>query len=140
MSHWKILAATLLALALAGCGGEQETGEVEPGDRSTETAPEEAGREGPYEETPQDPEEMEVEPPEESKELWAVIQEEQSELTGEQQRTLQACAEIKIRDNDIAMEDAVQECRDEMEELAEEQQQEEEEEDGGEEEADGEEG
>jgi hypothetical protein len=131
MTYWKLLTVGLVTLGMAACGGDEEPERMGGQDTErTEATTGETGREGPWEETPSDPEEAMGEPPEESRELWAIIQEEQSELTGEQQRALQACAEIKIRDQDIALEEAVVECREEMEEMAEEQQDEEENEGG----------
>lgn len=127
MTYWKLLTVALVTLGIAACGGDEEPDRSSGEDAErAEATTGETGREGPWEETPSEPEEAMGEPPEESRELWAIIQEEQSELTSEQQRTLQACAEIKIRDQDVAMEDAVGECREEMEEMAEEQEDEEE--------------
>lgn len=136
MTYWKLLTVALVTLGIAACGGDEEPDRMggEDAERAEATTGE-TGREGPWEETPSDPEEAMGEPTEESRELWAIIQEEQSELTGEQQRALQACAEIKIRDQETPMEDAVEECRQEMEEMAEEQEDEESDENG-----DGEEG
>lgn len=130
MIHWKLFPMALLALALAACGGDGdgESGGTQAGQERAAAPAGDTGREGPWEDTPDDPGEMAGKPGEESRELWAIIQEEQSELSGEHQRALQACAEIKLRDNDITMEDAVLECREEMEEMAEEQQEEDEDE------------
>lgn len=114
MTYWKLLTVALVTLGIAACGGDEEA-------ERAEATTGETGREGPWEETPSDPEEAMGELPEESRELWAIIQEEQSELTGEQQRALQACAEMKIRDQETPTQDAVEECRAEMEEMAEEQ-------------------
>lgn len=121
MSYWKLLPTAFLALALTACGGEQEMGQLDAGQEQETTEAEPTGRDTGEDTTLVDPEEAWEEPGETSRELWALIQEEQSELTGEQQRALQACAEIKLRDQDIEMEDAVTECREEMEEMAEEQ-------------------
>ncbi len=133
MSYWKLLPTALLVLALAACGAEQETDGMDAGQEQETTEAEPTGRDTREDTTLADPEEAWEEPSETSRELWALIQEDQSELTGEQQRALQACAEIRLRDHDIEMEDAVQECRDEMEEMAEEQEEGEDEEEGGEE-------
>lgn len=125
MNHWKLLAAAMLALALAACGTEEDTGPADAAQES-ETAAADAGeRERARDTSLAEPEEVMEEPNETSRELWDLIQEEHSELTDEQQRALQACAEIRLRDQDIAMEDAVEECRGEMEEMAEEQEEEE---------------
>lgn len=122
MTYWKLLTVALVTLGIAACGGDEEPDRMdgEEAERAEATTGE-TGREGPWEETPSDPEEAMGELPEESRELWAIIQEEQSELTGEQQRALQACAEMKIRDQETPTQDAVEECRAEMEEMAEEQ-------------------
>lgn len=122
MTYWKFLTVALVTLGIAACGGEEEPGRTggEDAERAEATTGD-AGGEGPLKETPSEPEEAMDEPPEKSRELWAIIQEEQSELTGEQQRALQACAEIKVRDQETPLEDAVEECREEMEEMAEEQ-------------------
>lgn len=127
MTYWKLLTVALVTLGIAACGSDEEPERMGGEDAErTEATTGEAGREGLLEEEmPSDPEEAMGEPPEESRELWAIIQEEQSELTGEQQRALQACAEIRVRDQEISLEDAVEECRQEMEEMAEEQEDEE---------------
>lgn len=131
MIQWKLLPATLLVLALAACGAEQEDAErAATGQQRDTTASEPAagGDAGNVDLAEQ--EEALEEPSETSRDIWALIQEEHSELTGEQQRAMQACAEIKLRDQDITVDEAVQACREELEELAEEQEEEDEEEEG----------
>lgn len=131
MIHWRLLPVALLALGLAACGGDGEADRADTGNGGPKAAAEESGRDGPFSESPSEAAEVSQETSENSRELWAMIQEDHSELTDEQQRTLQSCAAIRIRDQGVSMEESLRQCRDEMEETLQEEEEDEEQEEEG---------
>lgn len=131
MNHWRLLPVALLALGMAACGGEGEADRADTGNGGPKTTAEASGRDGPFSESPSEPAEISEETSENSRELWAMIQEAHSELTDEQQRSLQSCAAIRIRDQGVSIEESLRQCRGEMEERLQEEEEDEEQEGDG---------
>lgn len=125
MSIGKTILGTLLALSLAACGsneGDTDAASAENPRTAPDAASADSGESKP---APPDPEEIMDSTDQRSREVWSLIQEEHSRLTEGQQRSLQACAELAIRDRDVTIEQAVKDCYEGMKEEAQEQSEEE---------------
>lgn len=121
MSIRNLVTLIFLTLGLAACGQGGESGSQEAQKAAAES------REGARDSEPEmpDPEAVMSSTDEHSQEIWQLIQENHSDLTDQQQRSLQACAELAVAEEGAAVDQAVAQCREEMEELAEEQQEQE---------------
>lgn len=122
MTHMKPIAAALLALALAACGGGEQEEEIrteQPAQRDVAPA-----------EVPETWEQAEEEwqaRREDSDALWDRVTERAPDLNPEQQRALQSCIVLALRQSGVSEDEAFEECRAEVEEVTTEEESEQEE-------------
>lgn len=114
----------VLMLTLAACGQGGESGTTE-GAQETQSTPADSVQDaqGSEPELPE-PEAVMEGSGDASDEIWTLIQENHGNLTDQQQRSLQACARLAVEDEGAVADRAVQQCRQEMEDMAEEKQEE----------------